>query len=377
MENSDIVRILQVLGKLNCGGAETMVMNLYHSIDTSKVQFDFAIHTKERCIYDSEVEKLGGKIYHVPRYYILNHIQYMIWWKRFLKQHTEYKVVHAHIRSSAAIFLFIAKRMKRIAIAHSHSTSNGAGIQGKIKDIWQWPIRYIADYLFSCSDEAGRWLYGKKAAQSSNYRIVPNCIDYKRFAYSENERERVRAEQGIEENCFVIGHIGRFHEVKNHKFLIQIFEKILDKVSNAKLLLVGDGELREETEQRCEILGIREQTIFAGLQSHTEEFYQAMDVFLFPSLWEGFGMSIVEAQAAGLPCIISDTIPRNVQVTDLVVPESLDKAPEIWAKKSMEYMGRKRIGLTPEQDKKMEKFDSKLVAKEMERFYLELSKGDK
>lgn len=376
-ENGEVIRVLQVFGALNRGGAETMVMNLYRSIDTSKVQFDFVVHTKAECAYDGEVERMGGRIYHVPRYRIVNHVQYAMWWKKFLRNHSEYKIVHAHIRSSAAVFLPIARHGKCITIAHSHSTSNGAGVQGKVKDIWQWPIRYSADYLFACSEEAGKWLYGREAVQGSNYRIIPNGIDCRQFSYSETEREKVRAEQGIEDGCFVLGHIGRFHQAKNHKFLFQIFKNVLDKTSNAKLLLVGDGELREEMEQNCKSLGISEQTIFAGLQLYPERFYQAMDVFVFPSLWEGLPMSVVEAQAAGLPCIISDKITRNVQLTDLVIYESIDKASEVWSEKCMEYIRNERTGLSPEQKKRMEKFDSMLVAKEMEEFYLEVSRGDK
>lgn len=375
METRDAVRILQVLGCLDRGGAETMVMNLYRSMDASKLQFDFVVHTKSKGAYDSEVKKLGGRIYHAPRYCVLNHVQYVMWWKKFLRNHSEYKVMHAHIRSTAAIFLSIAKHMERITIAHSHSTSNGAGFQGMVKDIWQWPIRYVADYLFSCSDEAGKWLFGKRAVQGSNYRIIPNGIDCRQFAYSEIERGKVREELGIEGNCFVIGHIGRFHEAKNHKFLLQVFKKILGKTSNARLLLVGDGKLRKEMEQRCKSLGISEQTIFAGLQPHPERFYQAMDIFLFPSLWEGLPMSVIEAQVAGLPCIISDKITGNAQLTDLVMYESIDKMPIVWAERCMKYIGNIRTGLNMEQKKKMKKFDSANVAKEMEKFYMEASRG--
>lgn len=376
MDVCSAVRVLQVLGCLNRGGAETMVMNLYHNIDTSKVQFDFVIHTDERCAYDNEVEKMGGKIYHAPKYYMVNHLQYVLWWKNFLKQHREYKIVHAHIRSSAAIFLYIAKKMKCITIAHSHSTSNGKGIHAVVKDILQMPIRHVADYLFSCSDIAGKWLYGEKAVQCSNYRIIPNGIDCEQFAYSEIERQRVRDEQGIGNDCFVVGHIGRFHEAKNHKYLIQIFVEILRRKPNAKLLLVGDGELREEIVQRCKLSGIKEQTIFAGLQSHPERFYQAMDVFLFPSLWEGLPMSVVEAQASGLPCIISDTITKNVQLTDLVKYESLDKPPAVWAEKILEYAGNKRAGLNRKQQERLGEFDSVHVAKKMQRFYLKLGRKE-
>lgn len=316
---SSIVRVLQVMGCLNRGGAEAMIMNLYRNMDTSKVQFDFVVHTNERCAYDNEVEKLGGKIYHAPRYNVANHFLYIKWWKKFFRQHKEYKIVHAHIRSSAAIFLAVARKMGCTTIIHSHNTSNGRGISSMVKKILQLPIRYIADYLFSCSDLAGKWLYGKKTVYSSNYRMVPNCIDCTKFSYSQVQREKIRGEQNIEKNCFVIGHIGRFQEAKNHEFLIQIFAEVLFRKPDVKLLLIGDGKLRRKIEQKCEDLGIRKQVIFTGVQSHPEQFYQAMDLFLFPSLWEGLPVSLVEAQASGLPCIISDRITKDVQITDLVI----------------------------------------------------------
>lgn len=372
MEDSSVIHVLQVLGRLDRGGAETMVMNLYHNIDTSKVQFDFVVHTDEKCAYDSEVERMGGRIYHAPKYRIINHFPYVIWWKKFFKVHSECKIVHAHIRSSASIFLTIAKKNGYVTIAHSHSTSNGKGFQALIKNLLQFPIRYTADYFFSCSDIAGKWLYGERVTRGSNYRMVPNCIDCKQFFYSEAQRKQVRDEQNIEEDCFVIGHVGRFHEAKNHKYLIQIFAEILRRRPNTKLLLVGDGELQEKIEQDCRRLGIREQTTFTGLQSHPEQFYHAMDLFLFPSLWEGLPMSVVEAQASGLPCVISDRITKDVRITDRVKYMSLNASPGEWAEEILKYAGKVRAGLNDQQKIRLKKFDSISVAKEMQEFYLKL-----
>lgn len=372
MKDYGVIYVLQVLGCLDRGGAETMVMNLYHNIDISKVQFGFVVHTNKKGAYDDEVKRMGGKIYRAPKYRIINHFQYVNWWKCFYKIHKEYKIVHAHIRSSSAIFLAIAKKMGYITIAHSHSTSNGKGIYAIIKDILQLPIRYIADYLFSCSDDAGRWLYGSKVTKRTNYKMIPNCIDCKQFRYSEVQRKRIRKEQGIREDCFVVGHIGRFHEAKNHKYMIKIFVEILNKKPDTMFLLVGDGELRERIEKECVTLDIREQVIFTGLQFHPEQFYQAMDLFLFPSLWEGLPMSVVEAQASGLPCIISDRITKNVQITDLVQYKSLNENPKEWAEAVLKYEKRVRIGLDEHQQIKLKRFDSTFVAEELQKFYLKL-----
>lgn len=216
------IRILHVLGGLNRGGAETMVMNVYRNIDRSKIQFDFIIHTTEKCDYEDEIKNLGGEIYRVPRYNGKNHIVYKNVWHKFFRLHSEYKIIHGHLRSTAAIYLNIAKKYKLKTIAHSHNTSSGSGVAAVIKNVMQIPIRYIADYLFACSDDAGKWLFGKNVINNKKYRIIENSIDCDSYMYNDHLRNNMRKSLDLNDK-YVIGHVGRFNIQKNHEFLLEVF----------------------------------------------------------------------------------------------------------------------------------------------------------
>ena len=360
------IRVLHVLGALNIGGAEMMVMNLYRNIDREKIQFDFVIHTTAQGDFTNEILKLGGKIYSCPRYIGRNHIQYCKWWNNFLEEHREYKIIHGHVRSTASLYMAIAKKKGCVTISHSHSTSNGEGISALAKNAMQYPIRHVADYLFACSDEAGEWLFGRKAIIRNNYRVIPNAIDMKRFAFNEQKRSEIREQLGIKKEDFVIGHVGRFTEPKNHIFLIDIFQRVKQKRQNTKLLLVGDGELKGKMKLETERLGVSDSVIFAGKKTDTEDYYQVMDAFAFPSLWEGLGIVVLEAQANGLGCIVSDGVPDKVKISESVQFLPLEE-PEKWIEALEMSEGRKM---------KMQfdgrEFDIKKIAFEMQGFYQEV-----
>lgn len=324
------MRVLHVFGGMGRGGAETMVMNLYRNIDRTKMQFDFIVHTRDKCAYDDEIMALGGRIYRVPRYKGKNHLQYKKAWNSFFKEHPEYKIIHGHVRSTASIYLKIAKKHGLATIAHSHSTSSGTGFSAIVKNILQYQIRYIADYLFACSESAGIWLFGKKACKGDNYYILNNAIDTQKFIYNEKKRMEKRKEFQLEDK-FVIGHVGRFYGAKNHNFLIDIFKAIHDRNNNAVLMLVGDGELRQSIEKKVNDLGLNNKVIFTGVRSDIPDILQSMDVFLFPSLYEGLPVTLIEAQATGLSCIISDTITSEVCITPYIKPVSLSKTANEWA----------------------------------------------
>lgn len=363
------VRVLQVVGIMNYGGAETMIMNLYRNIDRSQVVFDFVVHGDDVGAYDQEIFELGGKIYHCPKYKGYNHLTYVKWWEKFLKNHSEYKVIHGHIRSVAAIYLLIAKKYGRITIAHSHSTSNGHGISSLIKNIMQYPIRYIADYLFACSKEAGEWLFGRKKIKENNYIEFPNAIDVDKFQFDEKLRNRTR-EQLMIEDKFVVGHVGRMMDAKNHMFLLEIFTEILKREPHAILILVGDGPLRKEIEKKCVALSIREKVYFVGTTSTPESLYQAMDIFVFPSLWEGLGIAVIEAQAAGLECIVSDAIPTQADMkSGLFRKVSLNTSVSKWAEIILEARKYERIS----QIENLQKcgYDMKVWALKITEFYIE------
>lgn len=364
------VRILHVLGGLDAGGAESFAMNLYRAVDRRYVQFDFIKHTTRECLFEPEIARLGGRVFVCPRYTGKNHAAYLRWWKDFFASHPEYKVIHGHVRSTAALYLPVAKRYGLVTIAHSHSTSNGAGAAAAVKDLMQLPIRRVADYLFACSDEAGAWLYGKAALQRPNYRRIPNGIDLTRFAFDGETRARMRAELGIPDGALVLGHIGRFTRPKNHAWLVDLFAQWNKRHPDSYLLLVGDGELWEEVRRQCETLGLADKVLLPGAHTDTENYYQAMDVFVFPSLWEGLPVSVVEAQANGLPCLISEVITPEVRLTDLVQALATE-SPAAWLDKLAACRCREQGNLTPAQRKGLQPFDITCVAQNLQEFYCE------
>jgi glycosyltransferase involved in cell wall biosynthesis len=362
------IRVLQVFAQMNRGGAETMIMHLYRHIDRNKIQFDFIVHTEEKCAFDDEIEQLGGRIYRIPRYSGKNHFIYKRAWRDFFIKYPEYKIIHGHVRSTASIYLGIAKRYGLITIAHSHNTSSGKGFSAIAKNILQHSIRYTADYLFACSRLAGEWLFGEKACMSEKFFILNNAIEAKKFIFNVNIRAKKRKEFQIEDK-FVIGHIGRFHTQKNHKFLIDIFEKVHDRNKNAVLLLIGDGELRNLIAKKVDALGLTGSVIFTGIRSDIPELLQAMDIFVFPSLYEGLPVTLVEAQAAGLKIIAADTITEEIKLTNLVDFVQLTDSTSYWAEKVLQYTyGYERTNAYSEICKAG--YDVKENAKWLEEFYL-------
>ena len=214
-------------------------------------------------------------------------------------------------------------------------------------------------------------MYGEKATKQDNYQMIPNGIDIHRFTYSEAKRKTVRQSLGILEDEFVIGHIGRFTKPKNHIFLLQTFSAYLKKHPHSRLLLVGDGTLLQPMKKTCGQMNIMNHVIFTGARSNTEDYYQVMDVFAFPSLWEGLPVSVVEAQASGLPCLISDNITRNVQLTSL--PKYLPVTDmTAWLNAFETESQKKRSGCSEENQRKLRAFDAKEVARKLSAFYLKL-----
>ncbi|MDO5022349.1 MAG: glycosyltransferase family 1 protein [Eubacteriales bacterium] len=365
--NTTPIRVLHVLGGLEAGGAESFVMNLYRAVDKGKIQFDFVKHIEHKGVFENEITQMGGKIYRCPQYNGKNHIVYCRWWNSFFEEHQEYRVVHGHVRSTAAIYLKIAKKNDLVTIAHSHSTSNGNGISALVKDMMQLPIRYTADFLFACSDKAGKWLYGENATRKPNYRMIPNGVDLRRFAFHEKKRKEMRNELGIAEDTFVLGHVGRIIVPKNHKFLVELFADYHGVNPNSKLLLIGNGELFETVQQQCTQLGIREAVIMVGSKTNTEDYYQAMDVFVFPSLWEGLGIVAIEAQANGLTCLVSENVPEEAILTENTNALSL-QSKDAW----LDGLQKVSVGERMRTPKNcMQQYDICTIADYLQRFYLE------
>lgn len=359
-------RILHVLGGLDMGGAETFVMNLYRKIDKSKIQFDFIKHTKKAQFFDEEIRNKGGRIYSCPRYKGYNHFAYKHWWKTFFKEHPEYKIIHGHVRSTAAIYLKIAKSFGLKTIIHSHSTHNTKGFCGLVKAVLQFPVRVIADYFFACSQGAGEWLFGRKITKQKNFFIIPNVVDTGQFAYNQALRQEMRKKLNLENN-FVIGHIGRLDIPKNHTFLLKIFAKVYKQKPQARLLLLGEGPLKEKLAKQAKELNIDKVVYFCGNQD-AAAYLQAMDIFVFPSLYEGLPVSLVEAQISGLCCIIADNITQEVDLEEgLLTRLSLTCQPEVWANKILAKQEKPRKSQQVAACQKG--FDVLSLTKQMENFY--------
>ena len=227
------IRVLHVLGYFDRGGAESMVMNLYRSIDRNKVQFGFVVHGDRIGAFEDEVRQMGADIFRVPDYTGINHIQYKKAWRDIFSNHPEYSVVHGHVRSTANIYLNMAKRFDLKTIAHSHSTSSGSGLAAQVKNIFQYGIRQHADEFIACSTDAGQWLFGEKICNSNHFHILNNAIDTQDYIFDPEIRKKIRRELHASDK-FLIGHVGRFHEAKNHSYLIDIFYECLKVQDGAK-----------------------------------------------------------------------------------------------------------------------------------------------
>ncbi len=364
---SNTIRVLHMIASLEMGGSQSMVMNIYRHINREKVQFDFIVDHTKYDDYRNEIEQLGGKIYILPTFKGKNYFEIKRAWNDFFNKHPEYRILHTHSRSYASIYLPIAKKHGLVTIAHSHSTSNGKNLKSRIKDIMQLPIRFQADYMFACSLEAGEWLFGEKAVKTERFKIIPNAIDASKFGFNPDIRKRVRSEWGLGDS-FVIGHVGRMMAPKNHFFLLNCFAEFKKDNSNSKLLLVGDGELSQEIKDFAKEIGVLQDTIFVGNTVTPQDYYQAMDCFVFPSLWEGFGMCVIEAQTSGLPCLVSDVVPKSADLgTGLVSFVSLDEGPTHWAKMIKKCERTDNSVIVAESN-----FDINNSAKKLQLFYEEL-----
>lgn len=331
------IRILQIVTYMGRGGLETMLMNYYRHIDRSQVQFDFLVHRDFTADYDQEILDLGGRIYRLPK---LNPVsaQYQKALRAFFDEHREYQVVHSHLDCMAGIPLKEAKAHGvPICIAHAHNNNQTKDKKYLLKLLYKRNIPKVADFLFACSQEAGEWMFGRKP-----FWILNNAIDAPAYVYDESTRRKVRNELGISGDTLLVGHVGRFAPQKNHPMLIRIMAALKNQCRDSKFLLVGAGEGMDAAKAEVRSLGLQNDVIFAGLRTDVPDLLQAMDVFVFPSVNEGLPLSVIEAQAAGLPCIISDGVPIECKKTDPVIQKKLSDGPDVWAEQIMQFRSSPR-----------------------------------
>lgn len=372
------LRVLQVFTSMNKGGAEAMIMNYYRNIDRSKVQFDFLLHRQEKYAFDYEIEEMGGKIYRLPAISISSFFSYNKGVKAFFEAHPEYKIIHSHINALSFVVLKYAQKNCSTRIAHSHTSLNPYSIfelykknvhtSRTLKNFLYHQIRSLTPkyttHNFACGKKAGEWLYG-----DNEFKIINNAIDTSMFLYDKEKSISMKKELDVENN-FVIGHVGRFDNPKNHYFLIDVFNEILKQEPKAKLLLVGNGNLKDSIIAKVEELGISASVNFLGFRDDIESILQAVDLFIFPSLYEGFPVTLIEAQAASVSIIASDTITKEVQFSDLVHFMSLKQPEKEWANLAIKLKNNKKINRYEVISENG--YDIKSCANELSQFYLNL-----
>lgn len=329
MKNEPI-RVAQIIGKWVGGGVEAVVMNYYRHIDHSKIQFDFICDDDSTDIPYEEIEKLGGKIILIPPYQKV--FSYHKNLKKVLKE-GNYKIVHSHINALSVFSLFAAKCANvPVRIAHSHSTTNKKEWKKNLlKQILRPFSKVFATDYMCCTEHAGRWLFGDKAFDKGKVYILNNAIDIEKFKYNEKIRNKVRKKLNIDNDTLVIGHIGRFVKQKNHEFLIDVFKEVYQSNNNTILLLIGQGPLIDEIKEKVENFGIKDNVKFLGQRNDVNDLYQAMDIFLFPSLYEGLGMVAIEAQTSGLPCVCSTEVPEIAKITKKFKLIKLSEPAKKWS----------------------------------------------
>lgn len=336
-------RLLCIIGNMNAGGAETFLMKMYRSIDRSKYQMDFCINTNNECFYEDEIKTLGGKIYRISA-----KSQSIKLFKNGLSdciKSGNYKYVF-RITSSAMGFmdLKIAKKAgAKICSARSSNSNDGKSIKAKAAHVLgKLLYRKYADVKIAPSDLAAKYTFGKKAYRRGEVHILHNALDLNVYSFDEQTRNHIRKEFSIDDNVKIIGHVGRFSKQKNHTFLLDIFSEIHKKNPDTVLMLVGKGELEDKIKEKIKALNLDGSVIFTGVRSDIPALLSAMDVFVFPSFYEGMPNTVIEAQATGLPCLIADTITKEANVTGLVRYMPL-KAPEEWAKEALNMISDTRM----------------------------------
>lgn len=365
-----MIKVLHCVSNMDRAGIETMLMNYYRNINKDEIQFYFLCNKKKPGAYDEEIKRLGGKIFHSPGLNTLKAIEYHKVVKNIIKENN-IDIVHVHNGAFGLQALIAAKAAGvNVRISHAHGTKIDRNFKLPLKLIYKTQLKKYANQYWGCGIEAIEYYYGKKNVENNNYYLLTNAIDENKFKYNEKIREKIRKELKIEKDEYLVGHIGRFMSQKNHTFLIDIFKELVQKNNKFKLVLVGDGELQEEIKNKVNELNINNNIIFTGNIPNTNEFYQAMDLFILPSLFEGLPVVGIEAQASGLNCLFSNTISKEVDITGNVEYLSLNDSAITWANKIKELSNKDRNKITNEIRQNNYSIESE--AKKLENKYREL-----
>lgn len=374
-EKQKKIKVAQVVGKWVGGGVENFLMNYYRNIDKSKIQFDFIIDSDSTIVPREEIEKMGGKIIDIPPYQKI--FRYTKELKKIFKEN-KYEIVHSHLNSLSIFPLYCAWKEKiPVRIAHSHSTTNKKEWKKNIlKNVLKPFSKIFATNYFACSEHAGRWLFGNKAFERGKVTIINNAINIKNFKFNQEIRNKIRANFNVEDKL-VLGHVGRFVKQKNHEFLIDIFNEVQKAKENSVLFLIGEGPLKTQIKEKVKRLGLEEKVYFLGIKNNVNELMQMMDCFVFPSLYEGLGIVLIEAQTSNLPCIASTEVPREVKVNENVLFCKLNENPKEWSNKIIELIDKEEQRNGKENLNSLSKYNIEVEANNLLEIYMKLEGNKK
>jgi glycosyltransferase involved in cell wall biosynthesis len=367
--NTAPVRILHVVQRMEAGGTQSLLLNIYRNIDRTKVQFDFLVEYPEKQFYDDEIVSLGGQIFYsdVREKFTFKHFE-DIFYQIINKYH--YNVIHVHAYTIGYFVLKMAKKCGiPVRIAHAHNNNITLNRTYLPKLLMKSIYPKYATHLFACSEEAGKFFFGKR-----NFKVINNAIDAKKFVANVEVRQGIREELGMT-NSFVVGHVGRFHIQKNPLFVLDIFNEILKNKPDAKLIMIGTGEMKDKILKKIDDLHLKDKVFLLGNRSDMYRIYQAMDVLIFPSVFEGLGIVAIEAQAAGIPTVCSDKLPPEANVSKLFRKVSLKDSAKVWAKVAIEESKNALAHTNTYQSIVEHNFDIHKVAEDLQYFYLNKGKN--
>lgn len=371
------IHILVLITKMDRGGAETVAMNYMRNFDREKVICDFLVNRPERGDYEDEIEKLGGKVYHMGPIYPGKIRKYKKEFSQFLTEHPEYKIIHSHLEERSYYALKIAKKMGiPVRICHGHSHPAGLDIKLPARYYLRKRVRKYYTHSMACSKEVAKWLFGEKAVKDTL--IVKNAVDTTKFKKNHDVAVEVRKEFNLGDKL-VVGHVGRFVRCKNQKFLVDIFSEIHRRNPNSVLLMVGGGDnptenrYKEKVKERVKEMRLESSVIFAGIRDDIERVMQAFDVLVMPSFNEGFPLTLVEAQSIGVRCVVSDTITQKCNLTGNMEFLPLELRASVWAERIMKMLNKPLLDTSY---KVVDRgYDIKSNVKKLQKFYLEISKN--
>ena len=357
-KKEEVIRILHYIPGFKYGGIESFILDLYRNIDRKRFQFDFVIETNMETSIKNEILNMGGKVYEIPSIKNIHKHAKSI---NFILKDNKYLVIHCHSIQTRPILPIIAKKRKiPIRIVHSHSTQFNDNSHVLLKKLIQTMSVKMFNCFMACSEEAARFLFNN----NKNVFILYNGINLKRFEYNEKMRQEVRKNLKIKNNEKILIQIGRMTYLKNQQFSLKIINNMVDNL-NYKLILIGNGPDEEKIKQEIQKLDVKDRIILLGYKENIEDYLSASDIFLFPSIAEGLGIALIEAQANGIPCVCSNNIPKEVIKNDNVLALDINNEIEMWID-SIIKVSNKRIFKS--QVSMLSDFDINNVAKKYEKY---------